>query len=638
MRSTTSNSEKLAGFSEIVTEQTLSPMNLSISRTVCAIMVTYNRLDTLKTALSHIFEQAVQPAVLIVVDNNSSDGTKEYLNTINNTKNIHCLFLGANIGAGGGYHYAMNYALENGLATEYFWMIEDDTYYDKNTLGELIYTIETSGYDMISFKGFTTGFGGSKIVFTHDSLRPVTSVLLDGSLIKTDIIKKIGPPKKEYFMMCDDYEFSLRLKRNGYRVALIPNRSVNYLHLGGDGKFTRSTLWRGYYTARNHLLILREYFSFVGLLSYSHKQIKYLTAAALYAPDRSRRIKLRLLGIWHGIRGIKGKTLDPATLKFITNEAEPAIDNNHMIKERTVPASAEKILIKTAEQNTRMSPLISVITPTYNREIMVQNTIRSVLSQTFKDWELIIIDDGSTDNTEAAVKPFLKDPRIRYYKKENTGQPDSLNVASRNATGEFITFLDSDDEAYPDWLQTVAASVNGNTGIVCNGAVRRLMDGTMINEEPKETAIFGKKIKLKFTCGSLFIKRSIFVEVGGYDPEMKSNIQTDLGYRLLAYLKDNRYETIAIDKILVQLNIHDGERIRTNWTKVKEGGLQLIKKHYDIIKSSSPEEISNMYMVVAFSSYKLRKRREAIRFAFKAIQHSPFQLKNYLKCVKYGIL
>ena len=633
-----SNIEKAIGFPEVVSEETMLPINASIDRAVCAIMVTYNRLDTLKTALSHILEQVVQPAVLIVVDNNSSDGTKDYLKTLNNTKNIHCLFLATNIGAGGGYYYAMNYALQNGFATQYFWMIEDDTYYDKNTLGELIYTIETSGYDMISFKGFTTGFGGSKSLFTHDSLKPVTSVLLDGSLIKTDIIKKIGPPKKEYFMMCDDYEFSLRLKRNGYRVALIPNRSVNYLHLGGDGKFTKSTLWRGYYTARNHLLILREYFSFVELLSYSHKQMKYLTAAALYAPDRSSRIKFRLLGIWHGIRGIKGKTLDPATLTFISNEAKPAIDYNHMIRERTVPASAEKILIRSAEQNTRMSPLVSVITPTYNREVMVQNTIRSVINQTFQDWELIIIDDGSTDNTEEVVKPFLKDPRIVYYKKANTGQPDSLNVASRHAKGEFITFLDSDDEAYPDWLQTVAESVDGNTGIVCNGAVRKLMDGTMINEEPKETVIFGKTVKLKFTCGSLFIKRAIFVEVGGYDPDMKSNIQTDLGYRLLAYLKDTRYETIAIDKSLVQLNIHDGERIRTNWAKVKEGGLQLIKKHYDIIKNSSPGEISNMYMVVAFSSYKLRNRREAIRFAFKAIQHSPLQLKNYLKCVKYGIL
>ena len=625
-------------FCDIVQEENLLPMDLPANKVVCAIMVTYNRLTTLKVALSHIFEQAVQPASLIIVDNNSSDGTREYLATIDNTRNIHCIFLSTNIGAGGGYYYAMNYALDKGLAPDYFWMIEDDTYYDKDTLSELIHSIETTDYDMISFKGFKTGFGGSKRLFTYDSLTPVTSVLLDGSLIKTDIIKKIGPPKKEYFMMCDDYEFSLRLKKNGYRVALIPNRSVNYLHLGGDGKFTKSTLWRGYYTARNHLLILREYFSFIELLSYFHKQLKYLIAAALYAPDRSSRIKFRLLGIWHGIRGIKGKTLDPATLKFIHTEAKPAIEYHMLTENKTLSVPSERTVRKNAEKNTRIKPLISVITPTYNREVMVVNTINSVVNQTFEDWELIVIDDGSTDNTEAAVQPFLIDPRIRYYKKENTGQPDSLNIASRYAKGEFITFLDSDDEAYPDWLQTVAEKVDANTGILCNGAVRKLMDGTMITEEPKETVIFGKKVKLKFTCGSLFVRRSIFVEVGGYDAHMKSNIQTDLGYRLLAYLKNTGYDTVAIDRSLVQLNIHDGERIRTNWTKVKEGGLQLINKHYDIIKNSSPEEISNMYMVVAFSNYKLRNRGEAIRFALKAIKHSPFDIKNYLKCFKYSIL
>jgi GT2 family glycosyltransferase len=603
-------------------------------------MVTYNRLDTLKIALAHIFEQTVQPASLIIVDNDSSDGTKEYLCSIQNTHDIHCLFLTTNIGAGGGYTHAMTYALENNINPDYFWMIEDDTYYDKNTLSQLLNNIEGSPYDMISLKGFKTSFGSTKSIISRDTVKPVNSVLLDGSLIKTDIIRKIGPPKKEYFMMCDDYEFSLRMKKNGYKVALIPTQSVNYLHLGGDGKFTRSTLWRGYYTARNRLLILRDYFSVIELLSYTYKQSKYLIAAALFAPDRFTRIKFRMLGIWHGVLGIQGKTLDPATLKFIKgNGSKVATPYNNLLPKRKIfPRPDETILMKTPDNNTVIKPLITVVTPTYNRQTMVQTTIESVINQTFKDWELIVIDDGSTDNTEEVVRKYLSDPRISYLKKENTGQPDSLNVASRYANGGFITFLDSDDEAYPHWLETVAKELDDNTGIMCNGAVRKLQDGTMINEEPKETIIFGKKVKLKFTCGSLFIKREVFFEVGGYDPEMKSNIQTDLGYRLLEYLQNTSYDMLSIDKYLVQLNIHDGERIRTNWTKVKEGGLQLITKHYDIIKNSNPEEISNMYMVVAFSNYKLKNRSEAIRFAMKAIKHSPLQWKNYLKCFKYSVL
>ena len=71
----------------------------------------------------------------------------------------------------------------------------------------------------------------------------------------------------------------------------------------------------------------------------------------------------------------------------------------------------------------------TIITPTYNREDLLQTTINTVLAQTFTDWELIIVDDGSTDKTEAVVKNlFLHDPRITYIKKANTGQADSLNV------------------------------------------------------------------------------------------------------------------------------------------------------------------------------------------------------------------
>jgi glycosyltransferase involved in cell wall biosynthesis len=269
---------------------------------------------------------------------------------------------------------------------------------------------------------------------------------------------------------------------------------------------------------------------------------------------------------------------------------------------------------------------------------MVQRTICSVIEQTYEDWELIIIDDGSTDDTEQATKKFLVNSRITYIKKENTGQPDSLNFGAALAKGEFLTFLDSDDEAYPDWLETVNKNLNDKTGILCCGAIRRLQDGTMITEEPKKMNFFEKKLKLKFTCGSLFIRKAIFFEVGGYDPGMKCNIQTDLGYRLISQLSDSDYDIVSIDHCLVQLNIHDGERIRTNWRKVHDGGIQLLDKHYNAIKYSNFGELSNMYMVIAYSSYKLKNRLDAFRYTLKALKHNPFQLTNYLKLLKYTVL
>src|SRR6187549_2209978 len=202
--------------------------------------------------------------------------------------------------------------------------------------------------------------------------------------------------------------------------------------------------------------------------------------------------------------------------------------------------------------------MISIITPTYNREQLVQTTIKSIQAQTFTDWELIIVDDGSTDNTESAIQPFLQDPRISYVKKANSGQAASLNVGVSHAKGEFITFLDSDDEAYPEWLATVTREMKDDTGIACSCAIRKFMDGSIIEEDLGEFHLFGEKMMLKFTCGSLFIRKELFNAIGGYDADLRANIQTDLGYRLIDQLRKTSYKIVTIRKYLIQINIHAG--------------------------------------------------------------------------------
>lgn len=93
-----------------------------------------------------------------------------------------------------------------------------------------------------------------------------------------------------------------------------------------------------------------------------------------------------------------------------------------------------------------MNDLVSVIMPSYNTAKYIAETIDSVLAQTYQNWELIIVDDCSTDNTDEVVEKFLKDSRIRYFKNErNMGAAASRNKALREAKGKWIAFLDSDD-------------------------------------------------------------------------------------------------------------------------------------------------------------------------------------------------
>lgn len=100
-----------------------------------------------------------------------------------------------------------------------------------------------------------------------------------------------------------------------------------------------------------------------------------------------------------------------------------------------------------------LPPLFSIILPTYNRSVWLSKAINSVLSQSFHDWELIIIDDGSTDNTEETVKA-IKDKRIRYFFQENIGRGGVRNTGINEANGLYITFLDDDDYYLPGHLST----------------------------------------------------------------------------------------------------------------------------------------------------------------------------------------
>ena len=100
-----------------------------------------------------------------------------------------------------------------------------------------------------------------------------------------------------------------------------------------------------------------------------------------------------------------------------------------------------------------MAGLVSIIMPSYNTAEFISESIQSVLAQSYTDWELIIVDDCSTDNTDEVVRPYLSDERIKYLKNEkNSGAAVSRNRALREAKGKWIAFLDSDDLWMPDKL------------------------------------------------------------------------------------------------------------------------------------------------------------------------------------------
>jgi glycosyltransferase involved in cell wall biosynthesis len=113
----------------------------------------------------------------------------------------------------------------------------------------------------------------------------------------------------------------------------------------------------------------------------------------------------------------------------------------------------------------KLSPLVSVITPTYNRAKILPTAIKSVQNQTYKKWEMIIIDDGSTDNTRRVVESF-KDARLRYFQQANGGPTKARNFGLSKAKGKWIMYLDSDDTLLPECITTMVEWLENHPGKV----------------------------------------------------------------------------------------------------------------------------------------------------------------------------
>ena len=109
-----------------------------------------------------------------------------------------------------------------------------------------------------------------------------------------------------------------------------------------------------------------------------------------------------------------------------------------------------------------LRPSFNVVMAAYNASATIEAAIRSVLGQTRPDFELIIVDDGSTDDTARRVEQFLSDPRVRLIRQENRGAPTARNTAIEAGRGRYVTILDSDDLLMPTYLERVGGALDDN--------------------------------------------------------------------------------------------------------------------------------------------------------------------------------
>jgi glycosyltransferase involved in cell wall biosynthesis len=278
--------------------------------------------------------------------------------------------------------------------------------------------------------------------------------------------------------------------------------------------------------------------------------------------------------------------------------------------------------------------LISIIIPAYNRAALLKNCLESVLAQHYPVFEIIVVDDGSTDNTKHVIADF-GDARIRYVHQQNSGAAVARNNGVNHAKGDYIIFLDSDDAAEPTWLSALVTALNKNQDIVTCGFKRYDSNATLLEEKNSQTGHALQQRYGIFLAGTYLIRRNLFLTVGGFDTALKSGHHTDLSIRLIQLIDQKKIAAVSVNQTLVKIYDHSGEKIRSNWRAVYDGSRVILEKNFDFMKNSDLPWLQSYYTVLARSANALKLRQDAIRYGWKAITTSPLTVKNWARLIRY---
>ena len=276
-------------------------------------------------------------------------------------------------------------------------------------------------------------------------------------------------------------------------------------------------------------------------------------------------------------------------------------------------------------------PTVSVIIPTYNRAHLISRAIKSVLTQTYQNFEIIVVDDGSKDNTEEVVKSF-RDKRIRYIRhKKNKGAPAARNTGIRTAKGKYVALQESDDEWLSKKLEEQMKAFEcapPNVGVVYSGVWLISKEKRKLLMPHKEGNIH-KDILRGCYIGTptVVVKKECFSKAGMFDEKLPCKQERELWIRISKY-----YHFKYIDEPLVIAHwCPDG--ITANREKQPQGLKLLLKKHFKEINQDKTL-LAQYYQGIGILLYLDGKINQGRSYLMKAIKtyplHANFSLTAFL--------
>jgi glycosyltransferase involved in cell wall biosynthesis len=237
--------------------------------------------------------------------------------------------------------------------------------------------------------------------------------------------------------------------------------------------------------------------------------------------------------------------------------------------------------------------LVSVVIPTYNAARFVAGAIKSVLDQTMPDFEIVIVDDGSSDDTAGIVEPFLADSRVRYVYQKNRGLPGARNAGAQISNGEFLAFLDADDFFAPNALETMhkvlseAGSAWLNVGVLKIDGEKRTVRNPCIPVGDLLLAV----LTSDFITRSPFYPRREFFAIGMYDEGLRMREDWDLNIRMI---EAGRPMTVVAEPLYHYSRV-EGSITTGNLEKLFFYTGELLGKHHKKLADAGNRAVANIY-------------------------------------------
>lgn len=293
-------------------------------------------------------------------------------------------------------------------------------------------------------------------------------------------------------------------------------------------------------------------------------------------------------------------------------------------------------------------PLVSIIVPTHNRQDFLREALESVFSQTYTNWELIVVDDGSTDGTLSYLAT-LRDPRIHIMELEHCGNPAKLrNVGIARARGSYVAFLDSDDLWYPCKLDVQIRRLLMHRGPRWSYSNFRRMD---LNGDEIPFARPGEKpwvahsgwildelasVDAIVVTPTVIAERSLLAEVGAFDESFIASEDYDLWFRLAM-----RSEVAAEELQLAAIRHHGTSHTRVHahlyqdWIRACEN---LIKRtEHPGVRAACRRNCGDAMLRLAGSYRRAREYRRAVESLFSALRYRPGVFTWLTACLKTGV-